>query len=223
MDIKLEANESANTHEPKDGKMSVGDIQEYCSKTENMILAHGTTADMTESISEEGLLLKSLDHSTVVRAKKGMIGKTPVTEYTWIEPHSLGVEGCSLILEIPSEIIKLLQNKGLEVNQLNVFSLIYQSVTLTVTEHSYKRSNPIVRRPPGGYLSVSIPGGNEAKKLPVGATYQKKCIPLEFILGATTSKEVLFENKNRFTLLSDDRKKEIIDEVKERIESLSEK
>jgi hypothetical protein len=215
--------ESKAAIDPQDSTMSVKDIQVYCSNSDNMILAHGTTAGLIDTISNEGLLLRGLGHSTVVLAKKGMLGKNsdiPVTEYQWVEPRSLDSEGCSLIFEIPSEIITLLEDKKLNISQRNIFSLIYQPVKLKVTEDSYDLSNPVVRRPPGDSFSLGTPGYHEAKKLPVGSTYEVKGIPPEFILAATTKSKVLFENKNRFSLLPAERQKEIIDIAKKRLDLL---
>lgn len=191
-------------------QMSVQDIRDYCSNTENMILVHGTTSDMIDTITKEGLLIRSVEHSTVLLARNGMLGNNqdmPVTNYTWDEPHSPEGEECALIIEIPSEIIELLTKNNLEIDQKNIFTLISQPVDLVVSEETYKWPNPMVRRP--------FENG-----LPVGTHYQVEGIPLEFILATTNSKKVLFENRNRFTLLSNEKQQVIIEIAKNRLETL---
>ena len=195
------------------------DIQDYCKRTKNEILAHGTVSTYANDIAKEGLLIRNKDFPTVVFGDsfKENGNWYPIIDYTWHEPRANG-EDCVVILEVPRETIEKIRSSGKKICQETVFDEICEDLQLSVPDtedtrlaYEYKQKqlqNPSMSRL--GDITEGLLG-------PKFCNYGAKPLSKYTHIGVPTKYIVAITSKDKVYYVSEKVKENILNSKKEKI------
>lgn len=179
--------------------IKVSEIQQYYNNCKDGLLVHGTVSTVVDDVLKDGLLIKAKDHPTVLSSIGGFLKDgTPLTEYEWCEPRKDG-ENVAIVIQVPTEILESIKEKGLPLSQKNIFDEICEEVELEVPDNeetraeyeeklnSEKNSNGL------RFITEGLAGDKFSERgMKPGTKYKKWAIPSKYICAITSSNKVYY-------------------------------